>query len=56
MYARVCLLIKAQPVVLASNFDEGFRRKLLDWVYPFCSANNHSSHRRSNLALTQVNA
>ncbi|MFZ6800794.1 aminopeptidase P N-terminal domain-containing protein [Undibacterium sp. Di24W] len=37
---------KAQRVVLVSNFDEDFRRKMLDWIYPFGSDNNHSSHKR----------
>lgn len=37
---------KAQRVVLISNFDEEFRRKVLDWVYPFGSDNNHASHKR----------
>ncbi|HJV21965.1 MAG TPA: aminopeptidase P N-terminal domain-containing protein [Holophagaceae bacterium] len=30
---------KAQRVVLISNFDEDFRRKVLDWVYPLGSDN-----------------
>nr|WP_315476386.1 aminopeptidase P N-terminal domain-containing protein [uncultured Undibacterium sp.] len=38
---------KAQRVVLISNFDEEFRRKVLDWVYPFGSDNNHASHKRT---------
>jgi len=40
------LVNKAQRVVLVSNFDEDFRKKMLDWVYPFGSDNNHSSHKR----------
>lgn len=40
------LVNKAQRVVLVSNFDEDFRRKMLDWIYPFGSDNNHSSHKR----------
>jgi len=37
---------QAQRVVLVSNFDEDFRRKILDWIYPLGSDNNHSSHKR----------
>jgi Xaa-Pro aminopeptidase len=37
---------KAQRVVLISNFDEDFRRKVLDWVYPAGADNNHSSFRK----------
>lgn len=40
------LVNKAQRVVLISNFDEDFRRKMLDWIYPLGSDNNHSSHKR----------
>lgn len=40
------LVNKAQRVVLVSNFDEDFRKKILDWIYPFGSDNNHSSHKR----------
>ena len=40
------LVNKAQRVVLVSNFDEDFRRKMLDWIYPLGSDNNHSTHKR----------
>ncbi len=38
---------KAQRVVLISNFDEEFRRKVLDLVYPFGSDNNHSNFKKT---------
>ncbi|MBC3883185.1 aminopeptidase P N-terminal domain-containing protein [Undibacterium sp. LX40W] len=37
---------KAQRVVLISNFDEDFRKKALDLVYPFGSDNNHASYKK----------
>ncbi len=41
------LVQKAQRVVLISNFDEAFRRKVLDWVYPLGSDNNHATFKRT---------
>lgn len=38
---------KAQRVVLISNFDDEFRRKVLDWVYPSGADNNHASFRKT---------
>ncbi len=40
------LVQKAQRVVLVSNFDEEFRRKVLDWVLPVGSDNNHGTYKR----------
>lgn len=37
---------KARRVVLISNFDEDFRRKVLDWVYPLGADNNHGSFQK----------
>jgi Xaa-Pro aminopeptidase len=37
---------KARRVVLISNFDEEFRRKVLDWVYPPGADNNHATFRK----------
>ena len=40
------VIAKAQRVVLISNFDEDFRKKALDLVYPFGSDNNHASYKK----------
>ncbi len=37
---------KAQRVLLICNFDEDFRRKVLDWTFPQGSDNNHASYKR----------
>lgn len=38
---------KATRVVLICNFDDPFRLKVLDWIYPLGADNNHGSFRRS---------
>jgi len=40
------IVSNAKRLVLVSNFDEDFRKKILDWVYPLGSDNNHASHKR----------
>jgi Xaa-Pro aminopeptidase len=38
---------KARRVVLICNFDDPFRRKVLDWVYPLGADNGHGTFRRT---------
>lgn len=38
---------KAQRVVLVCNFDDAFRRKVVDWVLPLGSDNNHATYRKT---------
>ncbi len=37
---------KARRVVLLCNFDDEFRRKILDWVYPPGADNNHGTFQK----------
>jgi len=38
---------KAKRVVLICTFDEPFRRKMLDWIYPLGADNNHASFKKT---------
>ena len=38
---------KARRVVLICNFDDPFRRKVLDWIYPLGADNNHATFSRT---------
>jgi Xaa-Pro aminopeptidase len=38
---------RARRIVLVCNFDEDFRRKVLDWALPLGSDNNHATFRKT---------